>query len=57
MPLKGKAILNQGKIGREVSGCCGLSNYFPAYKINSAHQHLDFAADCRWLSFLERYQA
>lgn len=54
---KGKAILNQGKIGREVSGCCGLSIYFPAYRINTAYQHLDFATDCRWLSFLERYLA
>ena len=52
---KGKAILNQGKIGREVSGACGLSIYFPAYKINSAYRHLDFATDCRWFNFLQRY--
>jgi len=53
-PGKGKAILNQGKIGREVSGCCGLSIYFPAYRINSAYQHLDFATDCKWFDFLKR---
>ena len=52
---KGKAILGQGKIGKEVYGTCGLSIYFPGYKINTAYQHLDFAGDCKWLTFLERY--
>jgi hypothetical protein len=51
----GKAILTQGKIGREVYGTCGLSIYFPAYKINSAYQHLDFATDCKWFTLLESY--
>ena len=53
----GKAILGQGKIGREVYGTCGLSIYFPGYKINTAYQHLDFTADCKWATFLERYLA
>jgi hypothetical protein len=52
----GKAILGQGKIGREVYGTCGLSIYFPGYKINTAYQHLDFTTDCKWATFLERYR-
>ena len=35
-PGKGRAILSQGKIGREVRGTCGLSIYFPGDRINSA---------------------
>jgi hypothetical protein len=53
----GKAILGQGKIGREVYGTCGLSIYFPGYKINTAYQHLDFTTACQWATFLERYLA
>jgi len=54
-PGKGRAILSQGKIGREVRGTGGLSIYFPADRINSAYRALDFCADCRWSAFLERY--
>jgi hypothetical protein len=53
----GKTILGQGKIGREVYGTCGLSIYFPGYKINTAYQHLDFTTACKWAAFLERYLA
>jgi len=51
---KDKAILCQGKLGREVTGTKGLSIYFPAVRINPAYRGLDFAADCRWAAFLER---
>jgi len=52
---KDKAILCQGKRGREVAGTKGLSIYFPAVRINPAYRGLDFAADCRWAAFLERF--
>jgi len=52
---KGRAILLQGKIGKEVRGTCGLSIYFPADRINPAYRTLDFCADCGWHAFLERY--
>jgi hypothetical protein len=45
---KGRAILLQGKIGREVRGTCGLSIYFPADGINPAYRTLDFCGDCVW---------
>ena len=54
-PGKGRAILSQGKIGREVRGTGGLSIYFPADRINPAYWALDFCADCRWPAFLERF--
>ena len=54
-PGKGRAVLSQGKIGREVRGTGGLSIYFPAERINPAYRALDFCADCRWPAFLERY--
>ena len=54
-PGKGRPILSQGKIGREVRGTGGLSIYFPADRINPAYLALDFCADCRWPAFLERY--
>ena len=54
-PGKGRAIICQGKIGREVRGTGGLSIYFPADRINPAYRTLDFCTDCRWLGFLERY--
>jgi hypothetical protein len=52
---KGKAILCQEKIGREVRGTCGLSIYFPTDRINPAYRTLDFCGDCKWIAFLERY--
>ncbi|MBU2227923.1 MAG: hypothetical protein KJ936_09740 [Proteobacteria bacterium] len=52
---KGRAILCQGKIGREVRGTCGLSIYFPGDRINPAYRNLDFSGDCKWIAFLERY--
>jgi hypothetical protein len=52
---KGRAILLQGKIGKEVRGTCGLSIYFPADRINPAYRTLDFCGDCKWLRFLERF--
>ena len=55
MPGKGRLILSQGKIGREVRGTGGLSIYFPGDRINPAYRALDFCADCRWPAFLERY--
>ena len=54
-PGKGRAILRQGKIGREVRGTCGLSIYFPSDRINSAYRNLDFSGDCKWITLLERY--
>ena len=54
-PGKGRLILSQGKIGREVRGTGGLSIYFPGDRINPAYRALDFCADCRWPAFLERY--
>jgi hypothetical protein len=54
-PGKGRAILCQGKIGREVRGTCGMSIYFPADRINPAYRTLDFCGDCKWIAFLERY--
>ena len=54
-PGKGRLILSQGKIGREVRGTGGLSIYFPADQVNPAYRDLDFCADCRWPAFLERY--
>jgi hypothetical protein len=54
-PGKGRAILCQGKIGREVRGTCGLSIYFPADRINPAYRTLDFCGDCKWITFLEKY--
>lgn len=56
-PGKGRLILSQGKIGREVRGTCGLSIYFPGDRINPAYKALDFCADCRWLAFLEKYRS
>jgi len=52
---KGRAILRQGKIGREVRGTCGLSIYFPGDRINPTYRNLDFSGDCKWITFLERY--
>ncbi|MCK9365128.1 MAG: clostripain-related cysteine peptidase [Syntrophales bacterium] len=52
---KGRLILRQGKIGREVRGTGGLSIYFPGDRINPAYRALDFCADCRWPAFLERF--
>jgi len=52
---KGRAILRQGKIGREVRGTCGLSIYFPGDRINSAYRNLEFSGDCKWITFLERH--
>ncbi len=54
-PGKGRLILSQGKIGREVRGTGGLSIYFPGDRINPAYRALEFCADCRWPAFLERY--
>jgi len=54
-PGKGRLILSQGKIGREVRGTGGLSIYFPGDRINPAYRALDFCADCRWPAFLEEY--
>ena len=54
---KGRAILRQGKIGREVRGTCGLSIYFPGDRINSAYRNLEFSGDCKWITFLERYRS
>ena len=51
---KARAILCQGKLGREVAGTKGLSIYFPADSINPAYRGLDFANDCQWAVFLER---
>ncbi len=52
---KGRPILLQGKIGRQVRGTCGLSIYFPADRINPAYRTLDFCGDCKWVAFLERF--
>jgi hypothetical protein len=52
---KGRAILCQGKIGREVRGTCGLSIYFPGDQINSAYRNLEFSGDCKWITFLDRH--
>ena len=52
---KGRAIIRQGKIGREVRGTCGLSIYFPGDRINSAYRNLEFSGDCKWITFLERH--
>ncbi|MHB8910884.1 MAG: clostripain-related cysteine peptidase [Syntrophales bacterium] len=52
---KGRAILLQRKIGKEVRGTCGLSIYFPADRINPAYRNLDFSGDCKWVRFLERF--
>jgi len=52
---KGRAILLQGKIGKEVQGTCGLSIYFPVDRINPAYRTLDFCGDCKWIGFLERF--
>jgi len=52
---KGRAILLQGKIGRQVRGTCGLSIYFPADRINPAYRTLEFSGDCKWIRFLERF--
>ncbi|MCX5839359.1 MAG: clostripain-related cysteine peptidase [Deltaproteobacteria bacterium] len=52
---KGRAILCQGKIGRQVRGTCGLSIYFPGDRINTAYRNLDFSGDCKWIAFLERF--
>jgi hypothetical protein len=54
-PGKGRTILCQGKIGREVRGTCGLSIYFPADRINSAYRTRDFNGDCKWIAFLEKF--
>jgi hypothetical protein len=54
---KGRTILCQGKIGREVRGTCGLSIYFPGDRINTAYRNLDFSGDCKWSVFLERYRS
>ncbi|MDP1991535.1 MAG: clostripain-related cysteine peptidase [Syntrophales bacterium] len=54
---KGRAILCQGKIGRQVRGTCGLSIYFPGDRINTAYRNLDFSGDCKWIAFLERYRS
>jgi hypothetical protein len=54
-PGKGRLILSQGKIGREVRGTGGLSIYFPADRINPAYRGLDFCAACRWVTFLEKF--
>ncbi len=54
---KGRAILYQGKIGRQVRGTCGLSIYFPGDRINTAYRNLDFSGDCKWIAFLERYRS
>jgi len=54
---KGRAILRQGKIGKEVRGTCGLSIYFPADRINPAYRTLDFCSDCKWIRFLERFRS
>jgi hypothetical protein len=54
-PGKSRAILSQGKIGREVRGTGGLSIYFPVDRINPAYRALDFCADCLWPAFLERF--
>ena len=54
-PSKGRLILSQGKLGKEVRGTGGLSIYFPSDRINPAYRDLDFCADCRWLAFLSRY--
>ena len=54
---KGRAILRQGKIGREVRGTCDLSIYFPGGRINSAYRNLEFSGDCKWITFLERYRS
>ena len=54
---KGRAILCQGKIGRQVRGTCGLSIYFPGDGINTAYRNLDFSGDCKWIAFLERYRS
>jgi hypothetical protein len=56
-PGKGRTILSQGKIGREVRGTCGLSIYFPGDGINTAYRNLDFSGDCKWIAFLERYRS
>ena len=56
-PGKGRTILGQGKIGREVRGTCGLSIYFPGDSINTAYRDLDFSGDCKWIAFLERYRS
>jgi len=52
---KTKSLLCQGKLGTEVAGTKGLSIYFPAESINPAYRRLDFAIDCQWAIFLERY--
>lgn len=52
---KGKAILYEGNLGKDVEGACGLSIYFPSGKINPAYTTLDFAKDCRWADFLREY--
>ncbi|MBN1382192.1 MAG: hypothetical protein JXA41_10990 [Deltaproteobacteria bacterium] len=52
---KAKAILCHGKLGANVSGTKGLSIYFPADAMNLAYRRLDFANDCPWAIFLERY--
>ena len=54
---KGRAILCQGKLGRQVRGTCGLSIYFPGDRINTAYRNLDFSGDCKWIAFLERYRS
>jgi len=54
---KGRAIICQGKIGRQVRGTCGLSIYFPGDRINTAYRNLDFSGDCKWIAFLERYRS
>jgi len=56
-PGKGRTILRQGKVGREVRGTCGLSIYFPGDRINTAYRNLDFSGDCKWIAFLERYRS
>jgi hypothetical protein len=56
-PGKGRTILSQGKIGREVRRTCGLSIYFPGDRINTAYRNLDFSGDCKWIAFLERYRS
>jgi len=56
-PGKGRTILGQGKIGREVRGTCGLSIYFPGDSINTAYRDLDFSGDCKWIEFLKRYRS
>jgi len=52
---KTKSLLCQSKLGTEVAGTKGLSIYFPADSINPAYRRLDFAIDCQWAIFLERY--